>query len=701
MPRRACLAIGVGTVTPQTNAAMKFGYLDGAPVAARTLGEWALRSGFGEANVRIVTDEYAAGKANPVTRERVQQAVDELFAPGTDPVAHLILVFCGHGMTDANFNSISWLFGDSLQKKYRVVADAFYAELRLYGIERITLISDACREAPKDADLLRLDAVRGILVNANQQVPSPRFDRFTACQDTKLGYMLSDAASADPGKCVFSGVIADALWGLEPTAFEGTQITVRSLGDCVQQRTPTRAADYHLVLNPDCSTNAAPAVIYDRANPPDGPPQLQPWPAAGSAAIMGASDPVEVVGAEGPETEAVFERLQTDTGFRDQVLGSDFGSDHPELTGGGGFAGFPAASKAIVGDLVGMQTARWMQAMPRFDRARQASPIGWMEHRMAVARPKPLPPPTHAETSLIRGLAAQAAARSRKQAARAVRRSVVQLKPVSDVNGSNLIVAEKGVRVWSHAPIEVRRKTSARQGFRVAVDDGGLPVLIEFEDGAFVPAVPYQGLYSVIKRSPVGDVFQAYGERNSRGAFTAALKTIGDFAAGRIDASQVDRLAADLRRTKHSDPVLGVICAYLYRATADFDNIRRMAYFYIAHGQPVPFDIALLGEMAVEAGTGGKLSLTVPAVKARSPDEPGADLPRYATEATPEKTGAVGGRCPWLGLGWDYVAMPRPQSAALVDGLGDYAQEVPRRAFTQLPAAVGQALAKRWGLVGR
>ena len=47
MARRACLAIGVGTVTPPDNKAMTFRFLEGAPIAAREIGEWALLSGFG------------------------------------------------------------------------------------------------------------------------------------------------------------------------------------------------------------------------------------------------------------------------------------------------------------------------------------------------------------------------------------------------------------------------------------------------------------------------------------------------------------------------------------------------------------------------------------------------------------------------------------------------------------------------------
>lgn len=61
----------------------------------------------------------------------------------------MILSFCGHGLTGSNFGEIFWLFSDSLQMKYRIVVDRFYEEMFLLGVKRITLITDACREAPK------------------------------------------------------------------------------------------------------------------------------------------------------------------------------------------------------------------------------------------------------------------------------------------------------------------------------------------------------------------------------------------------------------------------------------------------------------------------------------------------------------------------------------------------------------------------
>ena len=628
MTRRACLTIGVATVTPPPDEMMRFAYLDGAVLAARAIGEWALHSGFGADNVRIVDDE-----ASPVTCARVQQAVNELFPRGADAVEHLILAFCGHGLTDENVGSISWLFSDSLSLKYRVVADKFYTELLFHKVQRITLISDACREAPKDIDLMRFDAVRGIVVQGGE-VESPKFDRFVACQDGQLGYMVSESP-AKPGKCVFTGVIADVLWGKEPTAISNGLITTASFGICVRWRTAERAKDYRLKLNPQCSVDPESTVLYDTAKPPQNLPELQPWPAAGAGAAMGPAAPeADAAGDAGSN----FELARPDNSFRSsrRRAGFDLGSRGPRMT-----------EKSV-----------------------------------------------HETREQVRE-------KARDLVAGEVRRSMVDITPSGDPDGPNLIVSGSGARLWSRDPVSPPTTIRAGQEFHVDSDAQGTPVLVELADHSFTPFVPYAGLYAGVKQSSTADVFQFYGRHDSQEAFSGALGAISDFAAGKIGADRIDELAGRLRSNKHADPALGAICAYLYRATADFDSIRRLAYFYVQHQQPVPFDIALLGAMKVTGEDNGALRLEVPAVRERVRGPGTPDLPDYVTAATPATEAWIAGRCPWLGLGWDYVGLPRPEWAALVDGLAAHASAVRRSGFTVLPNATGLALAESWKLQAR
>ncbi|UQS16598.1 hypothetical protein [Pseudomonas sp. HS6] len=656
MGRRACLAIGVSTVTAATNEGLSFAYLDGAIFAARSMGEWALRSGFGADNVRVVDDGDTKGVVNPVTKERVQKAVDELFPAGAEVVDQLILSFCGHGLTDENLDSINWLFSDSLLMRYRVVANRFYSELLLHGIKRITLITDACRGAPNNLDLMRFEGVRGITVQGTK-VESPRFDRLASCQDGQLGYMVYDQTANMPGKCVFSGVIVDALWGSEPSAFENGVITTATLGNCVRSRTTERANEYHVKLYPQCLVDPESVVLYDTMTPPQGPIDLQPWPVGSNTAVLGVESAVGV-----PDSaDHILERIHIDRAFRDRILGQNFGLRRFNLTAPDSHViPIPADSKDLLKDLVDL--------------------------RQTTAR---IPGQQQKVKTLVQQLESQAAAREVRN----------RLEQIEQVNNANLIVWGDRVKIHPRSRIHQLAFNFHFNEFHLDSDSNGTPVLVELSDGQFTPVVPYTGLYAVVTPSPGGNVFQAYGEMGSPERYRVALQAIDDFAAGRLQIDSLDRLAADLRHEKHADPMLGVICAYLYRATADYDNIRRMAYFYGSQGQPVPYDIALLGAMQVTRNEDGNLRLHVPAVKAREMRQNAPSLPGYATQATPDMQARIGGRCPWLGLGWDYVNDPRPEWAVLVEGLADHAANVRRSGATTLPEYSARRLARLWGLL--
>lgn len=689
MTRRACLAIGVGTVTPQPDQAARFAHLDGAVIAARTIGTWALRSGFGEANVRVVDDEAIDGRDNPVTCERVQQAVNALFPAGAEPVGQLILAFCGHGLTDANFGSVSWLFSDSLLMKYRVVADRFYAELLLHGVQRITLISDACREAPKELEQMRLDAVRGIVVQGAQPA-SPKVDRLDACQDGHRAYMVSDPMSALPGKCVFSGVIADALWGIEPTAIDNGAITISTLGNCVLTRAVERAREYRLDLNPTCAIHPAPAVLRQSADPLPDPSELQPWPPPPESPTPPPRPPAarDAEGAGDGSDEAsadeVLERVYTDASFRKLILGPRFGT----------------------GD-----DAQAEEAIPFFDAFKIPARSGHLLEELVSLRRirNPTPRIEHEIQVLVDRVVGDVLSEAQRSTAETVKNRLDDVWRFSRAMGDH---PRADVIVWGHSggivsrsPVQDVEPAPDMVRFRVnRMEDEG-PVLVVLDGGRWIPVIPYRSLFAAVVPGDDGDVFQAYGSRNLHEPYDMAPLVIREFASGGIKPSDVDQIAAMLRGAKHVDPVLGAICAHLYRATADFDSIRRMAYFYAYYNQAVPFDVALLGSMPVTRTKHGGLRLHVPAVEAREPDAWGAwaadRLPAYVTQSTEPVTARIGGRCPWLGLGWDYVTEPRPEWAALVEGLADYAGSVRRSGFTVLPEEAGRELAAMWDLTLR
>jgi hypothetical protein len=336
MPRRACLAIGVSNVLPRGGGAPAFANLDGAIIAAEQIGLWALRCNFGPANVQVVTDgASASGATLPVTEARVQAAVDALFPAGAAEVDHFVLSFCGHGLTGAEIGSAFWLFSDADQRRYQVSVDGFIAELTNYGVRRVSLISDACRDIPSTFGQLRLESRRGIEASQPRQVPSPMFDRLAACQDGQKGYMVGDNASASAGKCILSGVVLDVLWGKEPAAFNGNLIDTSGFGRVTRQRATERAQDYGLTLNPQCAVDPEPAPLVEKAlvsAPP--PPQLQAWPPPSRRVTMGnvtaragsdffwrgSSDVTESAAAPGPADEV--ERQLSDWANRTPVVPS-------------------------------------------------------------------------------------------------------------------------------------------------------------------------------------------------------------------------------------------------------------------------------------------------------------------------------------------------------------------------------------------
>jgi hypothetical protein len=96
----------------------------------------------------------------------------------------------------------------------------------------------------------------------------------------------------------------------------------------------------------------------------------------------------------------------------------------------------------------------------------------------------------------------------------------------------------------------------------------------------------------------------------------------------------------------------------------------------------------------------GTPQLHLPAVKARK-SWGKSKPPEAVTAAAKATTAYIAGRCPWLGLSWDYVGLARPDWATLVEGLVDHASKIRRSGFTVLPKESGQALAELWKLQPR
>lgn len=131
-----------------------------------------------------------------------------------------------------------------------------------------------------------------------------------------------------------------------------------------------------------------------------------------------------------------------------------------------------------------------------------------------------------------------------------------------------------------------------------------------------------------------------------------SAKALDDLVKGNLRAIDAQRLAGQIRFAKHLDPMMGVIAGYLYNSAGDIDNIRRIAYYYADHRQPIPFDVAMLAGLPLIKEGDGFRTLVPSVPRAQKQDD---DTPSFARLGTKAVDGHVGGVSPILRAGWPYL----------------------------------------------
>jgi hypothetical protein len=123
-----------------------------------------------------------------------------------------------------------------------------------------------------------------------------------------------------------------------------------------------------------------------------------------------------------------------------------------------------------------------------------------------------------------------------------------------------------------------------------------------------------------------------------------------------------------------------------------------MAFYYVKHDQPIPYDIAFLGQLQGERRN-DLLHVKVPAVARRKPRTPGEERFEWTYVETPPAEGTVGGFWPWLRQGWTFLDDPIDDGSALVlPGLIELVPHLSPSRFTTLDAHGAQQLALLFGL---
>jgi hypothetical protein len=189
---------------------------------------------------------------------------------------------------------------------------------------------------------------------------------------------------------------------------------------------------------------------------------------------------------------------------------------------------------------------------------------------------------------------------------------------------------------------------------------------------------------------------------SARWSTQTAIAVLAALNDGGLSATAATDLAVRLRHGKHADPVLGVVAAYLYDAIDDVDSIRRIAFYYANGGEAIPYDVAMLGHLRGRRGDDSLLHARVPAVAQRAPRTQTEERTSWASEATGEVEGIVGGFCPWLRQGWALLGKPADDGSTLVlPPLADVASTLTPARFTTVDTDGARVLADYFQLAER
>ena len=576
----------------------------------------------------------------PVTMQVLREKIETLLTASPRPIFRIIVYFAGHGLIREISESL-WLLSDWQEELRSVAVEPLKRRLSMYGPRQVCIISDACQSLPtniQQADLVP-DAVLG-------SGPKPidfsvALDRFFATQDGEEAFMIPGADPQDD-RCLFSGVLIEGLWGqpgLTQSPFsqlEPDKITGRSLGTYLAAEASQRARNYGLSLTPTISPTFPEG--FDDYFRKDGGLKPPTFPAWPPQGNL----TIQKAGA-GPKVSV---RVPT----RDHAMR---GTDGP--------------ARPAPGPL--MERFRYEGTYPGIPERHEA-PIEIQSTAVEQLRSQRLP--VGPGQLYFSGMAV-----SGRELGRLWLGDGVRAKPLDVVNS------------WSVAELDFDHVVHAT------------PTLIEFADGLFASSVVLPWLFSSLVRDDYGITGVLY--RDIYAPVSQSIPTeeaLKALEGGTLRADAAADYATQLREGKHADPILGVISAYLYDAVGDVDNIRRMASFYVLANQAIPYDIALLGGLAVSTHSAYGFQVQIPAVKARPPRTEAERTHDWTHCAVDASYGTVAGMWPWMRQGWTYLDHPSDVGSALIiPGLVDLRSSLMRSRFTTFESVAGRAAASLIGLM--
>jgi hypothetical protein len=207
-------------------------------------------------------------------------------------------------------------------------------------------------------------------------------------------------------------------------------------------------------------------------------------------------------------------------------------------------------------------------------------------------------------------------------------------------------------RLWSPATAVVTARNEATR-WRIAMENwppnSALPILVQFENG-------HVGSFNALPSYRTSLVCDARGVSAAAYDFGGELTSTMESVITRLEKSALrgndaHRLASELGREKYTNPILGVLVAYLYDAIGDLQGIRRMAFNFAILGQSVPYDIALLARL--HGGGADSVTVTVPRKSPRAGSIIDGRTARSThNEVRSSIVASVSGLWPWMRQGW-------------------------------------------------
>lgn len=623
---RVCLAVGIGDAPP-------LDYLRGAVNGAHAIAAWAQAQGY---VTGLLTDEQ-----DPVELADLKTELQGLLAGG---VERLLLYFAGHGLSKGVGDDL-WLLSRWDKSRRGVSVTALRNRLNRFGVRRLVIVSDACRTLI-DANTSDVEG-DPVLERGPFADEPPQMDLWFAASPSRAAWMIPGRTPAE-SRCIFSSLLKEALDGVHAEAFDAEDptrgISNFSLADFLEAKVPPLASRYGATLKPAITTAIRPPQNIYR---PDGPHQLAaaaliPWPepSAVNVAGMGRSDDAARVASSPGESWTTRQQIALESTIRGTRGPGESSAPVPSL------AAVIADDEAAIAD-----TTKTQQQLAEATRATFQA-----EKR-----------PDHFETGA--GFTVSGA-----DAVRGLLGASAKANHLGDTGWWRIEPGDPAVRdPWWTGGSRLRHPR---------------PLLVELVDGRWVGAAAlpnYVLSFTLDDAGAQAVIYRPMGMPDLPDTEAA----MAQLRAGGLGREQAPELVEQLHAAKHTDPMLGVLAAYLHEAMGDLANVHRTAFYFAERGEPIPFDIALLGRLAGQWDADGLVRVMIPPV---AEAEGARNIPGYMKNATPQVEGVLAGAFPWLRQGWALLD-PDGRTDLYPAGLAEIAAHLLPAPFTTLDIQGGVRLA--------